>query len=698
MNQKKNQLKIENIEEKEEEQIHASIVEEDSYQYQQETPRRSGLPLVLWTLFVILILGLVSLGVWYKYYREKFPLFTFKEKEEVVEKKTVTTIIKEAPTSSSFGDKPYIPGSSLDPELSRCITLFKDGYERKAFIVCEEYLNRPATDENKSIALTILGIMFDKAARYPLAIEKLRTAVKYDKNNAHAYYNLALAYKHSGDYTEARAIIRKAQDIAPSDSTISLLAGNLLSESNEPTEAIKAYKEGINRSPNDPYLIYNLALNLYKQGNTPEAIDNFRKAIVASGNTGQVAELSNAHLGAIYYHRNEFDPAEHHYREAINLKPNKAKYLYNLGIILLKKDKKEEAIAIFNRALEAGSTDPKIYRYIAESYQDLKMSNNAISTLEKALKIKPDDIDTMFQLADMYYSKGNLSEAESLFRKIVKVTPGDANTESALVNLGIVLDDMERYEEAVQTFEKVIAINPKNSKVYYNLGIAYKNAGQPARAIEEWRKAANLDPSDSKNQEAIGDYFSQSGYHIEASKEYEEITKRDPSNYRVKLKLSDSYLHLKSFDLAEKHLFEVLNYSKNAQEIKMAHRKLALVYAATGGNTQKAVKEAYRASHIDPDDMESKLVLAKTLLDTGSLLDREKAIDELTAIVRSDVEPIVAAKAYNYLGLCYYKNQEYKRALNEFQKAINLDPTLVEAYDNKKAARASYEDSLQNRL
>lgn len=692
MEQNKNKLGIDNIEE-DKISIQASIVEEDNNANFYAKPRTSNLSIVLWTLFVLLLFGLIGVGVWFKFYRDKYPLTFINAPEEKETPKT--PILKEINKVDRVIDNPYVPNSSLDPELAKCINLYRDKYTKKAFTVCEEYMNTPASDENKSIALTIQGIMFDEAGRYPLAIEKLKKALNYDKNNIHAYYNLSMAYKHAGNFAEAKAIISKAKEVAPTDPKISSLAGDLLTATNEPLEALKAYKEGLSSAPNDPILIYNLALSLYKQGNIPDAIENFKKAILAAGSS-QVAELANAHLGAIYYHRNELEAAEHHYREAINLKPTKAKYQYNLGVILLKRNKKEEAISTFEKAIESGSTDAKIYRYIAESYQDLKLSNNAISTLQKALKIKPDDVETMFQLADMYYSKGNLSGAEELFRKVIKSTPGDTNTENAYINLGIVLDDMERHEEAANAFQAAIGINPKNASAYYNLGIAYKNSGQATKAIEEWRKAAELEPTNAKNQEAIGDYFAQNGYHIEASKEYEEIVKNNPNNYKVKLKLADTYLHLKSYDLAEKNLFEVLNYSKDGNDIKIAHRKLALVYASgSGSNKSKAKEEAYRASHIDPDDMESKLVLSKILLDSNSMLDREKAIDELSAIVRSDVDPKVAAKAYNYLGLCYYKNHEYKKALREFQNAIDLDPSLTEAYDNKRAARASYEDSLQ---
>ena len=185
---------------------------------------------------------------------------------------------------------------------------------------------------------------------------------------------------------------------------------------------------------------------------------------------------------------------------------------------------------------------------------------------------------------------------------------------------------------------------------------------------------------------------------MEAAKEYEEISRSNPFQYKLKLKLADAYFKLKSYEQAEKQLIHVLNNSKDSNEIKNAHRKLALVYAeGDPKNKYRAKDEAYRGSHIDPDDMESRLVLAKVLMDSNSLMDREKAIDELTAVIRSDISPKIAAQAYNYLGLCYYKNGEYKKALREFQNSIDLDPTLTEAYDNKRAARTAYEESIQGR-
>ncbi len=683
---KKNRMRLENMGKDDLSDKPQDTEEFEAYRESRIRNRSSYLPFVLLILVIVLIA--VLFGIWYQFLR----------KEGAGPEIGKTDLFNEKIGSiDRFIEKSYVPDTSLNPGLAKCITLYRDRYVKKANSACEEFLSSPAADTDKSVALTVLGVILDEAGRYTQAIERLRKAVDYDSKNIYAYYDLALAYKHAGQYTEARNVIMKAKSMAPNDSRISLLAGNLLNETNDPKAAIEIYKEGISNSPDDPYLMYNLAISQYKQGQVADAVANFQRVIQVTGRS-QVSEFAHAYLGTIFYHRDDLNNAEHHFKEAAAIKPNEGKYLYNLGLILLKQKRTEEAVSYLQKAIDSGSSDPAVFRFIAEAFEDLRMFDNATVALEKAMKIRPDDTDTMFQLADLYYSRGNLTSAEDLFRKIIKSTPGDTNTENALINLGIILDDMERYSEAVLAFEQALQLNPKNDNAYYNLGIAYKNSGQPTKAIENWKKAAALNPGEPKNMEAIGDYYMEAGFHQEAADEFSAIVKSSPGNYKARLKLADAYFRLKNYSNAEKTLLHILNNSKDGDEIKLAHRKLALVYAeGDEKNKSKAKDEAYRGSHMDPDVMDGRLTLARILMDTNSMMDREKAIEELTAVVRSDVKPKIAAQAYNYLGLCYYKNGEFKKAMREFQNSIDLDPSLTEAYSNKRAARAAYESSIQGR-
>ncbi|MDZ4725740.1 MAG: tetratricopeptide repeat protein [Leptospira sp.] len=663
--------------------------QESTYASRNET-NKPVLNFLFWATLIILLAVVCTGAVYYFYY--------YKKTNPDMVARSLPNISGDKKSLELLLDKSYLPKDSVNPGLANCLNSYYDRYVNKAFRVCEEFLNTPGTDEDKSIALTVIGVMFDEAGRYTSAIERLEKASQYDQKNYFAYYNLALAFKHSGKFEEARKAAAKAKEIAPNDARIALLTGNLYQEIGDPKAAIEAYKEGQSLAPSDPVLTYNLAISYYKDGKIPEAIEEFQKVIQVAPNSNAAA-LAYGHLGSIYYAREDYDRSEYFFREVSRLKPSDAKNYYNLGLIQLKKKNSEEAARYFQKALDSGANEPEVYRYISEAFVSMGQSSLAIQALKKALILKPNDIDSLFALSELYYKKGELVEAEGLFRRIIRLTPGDAYSETAYVNLGIILDEMERFGDSIEAFEAAIALNPKNQSARYNLGLAYLHAGMPTKAIESLRKSTAIDPNHIPSRLAIADYYLENKYFREAISEYEEVLSEKSEVNEARLKLAEAYIQNKNFEAAEKHLVFVLNHSRDGKEIKLAHRKLALTYAANGnsGSSNKAKEEAFRASHIDPEDMESKLVLSKILIDTGSLVDREKAIDELNVIIRSDVAPTLLAKAHNYLGVCYFKNGEFKRAMSEFQMAVDISPSLTEAYENKRAARAQYEKSLESK-
>lgn len=671
---KKNRLRIEQVEE--------------TPLYPQPKPKKYS-SLWMWVGLVFVLLCVIGLAVYWNLFKPKQFLTQDASKELLSQDRSLDQVL----------DKPYLPREHLSSELNRCIQLYRENYIQRAFLVCEEFLNKPAPDEEKSIALTVLGVMMDSAGRYPLALERLEKATRYDPKNFHAYYNLALVFRHMGRMEEARKAIRKAREIAPNDPIVARLSGNLFMDLGDTSKALEAYKQGLQQTPLDPYLLYNQALAEYKKGSIPAAIESFEKAI-QNDNSGQIQSLAHSHLGRIYYNQNNWKRAEYHFREVARLQPDNAEALYNLGLVQLQLNDKEEAVRSFQKALDAGSNDPETFLKLAESFEGLKLPSLAMRALKKAESIRPLDKDVLFALGELHYKRGELVQAEMVYRKIIQNTPGDTYTESALINLGIILDEMERYPEAVQSFEKVLELNPRNYNALYNLGIAYAKMGKPLDAIQAWQKASLLEgKGETKAKERIADYYIKNNFLDKAVSILESILQENPDAHKIRLQLSDVYRKMGITTSAEKNLLYVLNHSSSGKEIQEAHKILAMVYDSSKDTELKnrAITEAYRASQMNPSDMEARLVIAKILANSELPSQREKAIDELKVIVASSSQPKILAQAYNLMGVCYYKNKDFRRAIQSFDNALEIDPTYTEAYDNKRAARNAYEESISKR-
>lgn len=690
---KKNRLRLELEPEPKPNPTTRQYVEPDFYEPIPKQVRGSSqlLGFFFWVFFFLILAGAISFGVWWQFFREK------SLSEELAQ--SDFNVLSDKRSLDQILERPYLPSSHASTTLNKCLSLYRENSIQRAFQTCEEFLNTPASDEEKSLALTVLGVIMDQAGRYPAALERLEKATNYDPNNFHAYYNMSLVFRHMGRMDEARKAAQRAREIAPNDRNVALLSGNLFQDLGDSKSAMEAYKLGLSSSPDDSTLVYNLALTQYKQGNLAEAITNFERAIQKEPG-GRIAVLANSHLGKIYFDRDNWKLAEFYYRESVRLQPDNAQNLYNLGLVALKQGKKEESISLFKRALDSGTNDPEIYIKQGEALESLNMPSLALESYRKALAIQPSNLDALFAMGDLLYRRGDYIQAEEAFRKIISITPGDSYTEAALVNLGILLDEMQRYSEAISSLERVLELNPKNYNAYYNLGMVYLHSGQGSRAIQYWQKASSLETGKQfKARERIGDFYFSNLLYSDSIREFDSILKDNPTAYRIRLKLANGYRKLGQSKSAERELLQVLNESESGEEIKEAHKLLALVYSESKDLelSKRAREEAFRASHMDPKDMESRLILAKILSESTSGIEREKAIEELKIVVNSSVSTKTAAQAYNLMGLLYYKNEEYKKALLSFEQALTLDPSLTEAYDNKRAARASYEDSIGNR-
>lgn len=331
------------------------IEEEEFYFPENKEPvriRRSyNKLLIFWILMGLLVLGGIGFAVYHQFFRNSSSGSEFAgafNKDLIQNKSDINRLL----------ERPYIPDGNANPALTKCINLYKERFTRQAFDTCNEFLDSTGTQEEKSIALTVLGVIHDESGRYPQAIERLQKAIQYDPKNFYAYYNLTLSYKHAGRFADARMAALKAKEIAPSDPRVSLLAGNLFNELNDPDAAIDAYKEGLSTSPDDMHLTYNLGVSYFKKGEIPQAEEEFKKVVIKTP-SGRLAALSHSYLGNIAYNKQDYKNAEYHFRQASNLSPNEAKYLYNLAIVLQKMEIKKRLLNIWNLRETQAQTIPK---------------------------------------------------------------------------------------------------------------------------------------------------------------------------------------------------------------------------------------------------------------------------------------------------------------------------------------------------
>ncbi len=150
----------------------------------------------------------------------------------------------------------------------------------------------------------------------------------------------------------------------------------------------------------------------------------------------------------------------------------------------------------FQRALELVPEDANLLNNIGACYARLKNYPVAISAYEKALKANRNHATASLNLAQAYIETEAYRKAERILRK--RAVKG-ANDQLTYVLLGVVFYKNNRYTHAISSYNKALymeeAVSPLTADIYNNLGCSHAKLLQLQDAEYAYEKALEVRPS-----------------------------------------------------------------------------------------------------------------------------------------------------------------------------------------------------------
>jgi len=131
--------------------------------------------------------------------------------------------------------------------------------------------------------------------------------------------------------------------------------------------------------------------------------------------------------------------------------------LYRLGVMLMDRDRPQEAMTTLQRARILRPKEVKVLVNLGAAYDALGQAQNAQHMYDEALAVAPGDTVAMCRLASSLYSTGEYAKSMDLLRNLVKQNP---NAYCAYFTLGVAFADAGIYRDAIRMWEKVVAIAP----------------------------------------------------------------------------------------------------------------------------------------------------------------------------------------------------------------------------------------------
>ncbi len=122
--------------------------------------------------------------------------------------------------------------------------------------------------------------------------------------------------------------------------------------------------------------------------------------------------------------RGDGQTAEHMFRLAIDLEPNMAAALTNLGNLVYRQGELDEARKLYERALEHDPIQPEARYNLANVLEDLGQTEAAVTELRKVCATAPDFPDAHYNLGIMLAQLGGTAQARHHLERYLELDTG----------------------------------------------------------------------------------------------------------------------------------------------------------------------------------------------------------------------------------------------------------------------------------
>ena len=195
-----------------------------------------------------------------------------------------------------------------------------------------------------------------------------------------------------------------------------------------------------------------------------------------------------------------------------------------------------------------------------------------------------------------------------------------------------------KVDEAISLYKEALGYDSKDVEAMIFLGRAYRDKGLLYQSARTLARAVKTDPRSAEAHAQLGVTFDMQGNYPQAEREYQRAVRLAPHNSEYRNNLGFCYF--------------------------------------LQGRTNDAVAELQAAAKENPDDARVHNNLAYVYAAQGRF---DKAFTELR-------QAGTEAEAYNNLGYLYFLKGDRRKAIENYEQALNLNYSLAAAQNNLNAA------------
>lgn len=179
---------------------------------------------------------------------------------------------------------------------------------------------------------------------------------------------------------------------------------------------------------------------------------------------------------------------------AIRKDPQPA-YLATLGNALASAGRLDEALRVFDKAIQLKPSDAELWRQMGDALIQARRNSEALLCFRRAFELDPGHADAAYKAGHLLHGAGQVAEALAYLNHSVSLRPDNAQ---ALHTRALILNGLGRIEEATADCRRAVQLDPKNADTLGNLGALLRAQGHLEEALSFFDRSLKIKPNAGK--------------------------------------------------------------------------------------------------------------------------------------------------------------------------------------------------------
>jgi tetratricopeptide (TPR) repeat protein len=233
-------------------------------------------------------------------------------------------------------------------------------------------------------------------------------------------------------------------------------------------------------------------------------------------------------------------------QQALAIDPLHADSLQLMGLIALQAQQHDHAVEWLSRAI-LQDAKPEYFAALGFTLRLAGRLDDALAVFDKAVQLRPDDPELWKQLGGALVRLNRPAEALATYQHVLKLDPGHCDAAYAS---GLLFLQMERFEEALAQFNLCSELQPNHTATLFQRARTLRALKRYLECLADYQRLHALSPNDPTICNNIGDAMLGLDRYQEGLEWFEEALKRRSDFVEVVVNKAFALWHMHRFDEA----------------------------------------------------------------------------------------------------------------------------------------------------